>query len=329
MLHYEPKDISFPEFHQLLLGGVGPRPIALVSTLSADGKNNLSPFSFFNAFGVNPPMIAFSPARRGKDASLKDTYNNLIATKECVVQSVTYSMVEQISLASTEYPTEIDEFIKSGLTPVDSDIVKPKRVKESPFQMECKLVDMKSYGERGGSSNIAICEVLKIHVSEDIFTNGIIDPQKIDLVGRMSGNFYCRANSEAIFEVEKPIAKKGIGYDQLPDFIKKSHVFTASNLAKFANVESIPNEKPVKDFIAELGNENFEGFEQSEEAFYRYQRLSNYKYMMKSVVQFINEDHPKAKYFSELTARCALENNDTEFAWHSVLSYHHRFNQSR
>jgi len=328
MLHYEPKDISFPEFHKLLLGGVGPRPIALVSTLSADGKNNLSPFSFFNAFGVNPPMIAFSPARRGKDASLKDTYNNLIATKECVVQSVTFSMVEQISLASTEYLMEVDEFVKSGLTPIDSDIVKPKRAKESPFQMESKLIEMKSYGESGGSANIAICEVLKIHVAEDIFTNGIIDPKKIDLVGRMSGNFYCRANGKAIFEVEKPIAKKGIGYDQLPDFVKQSHIFTANNLAKLANVESIPDEKSVRDFLTELVNKKFEGFEQSEEAFYRYQRLSNYKYMMKTSIKFMNENHPKAKYFTELTTKSALENNDTEFAWHAALSYYYLVNQS-
>jgi len=320
MLHYKPKDISFPEFHKLLLGGVGPRPIALVSTLTADGKNNLSPFSFFNAFGVNPPMITFSPARRGKDASLKDTYNNLITTKECVVQSVTFSMVEQISLASTEYPTGVDEFIKSGLTPLNSDIVKPKRVKESPFQMECKLIEMKSYGESGGSANMAISEVLKIHVAEDIFTNGIIDPKKIDLVARMSGNFYCRANGEAIFEVEKPIAKQGIGYDQLPDFIKESNVFTANNLAKFANVECIPGDKSVKEFIIEVGREKFEGFEQSEEAFHRYFNLSNYKYMMKIAKQFINEDHPKAKYFTELTAKCALENNDSDYAWKVILT---------
>jgi flavin reductase (DIM6/NTAB) family NADH-FMN oxidoreductase RutF len=319
MLHYKPEDISFPEFHKLLLGGVGPRPIALVSTLTADGKNNLSPFSFFNAFGVNPPMIAFSPARRGKDASLKDTYNNLIATKECVVQSVTFSMVEQINLASTEYPTEIDEFIKSGLTPVESDVVKPKRVKESPFHMECKLIEMKSYGESGGSANIAICEVLKIHVAEDIFTNGIIDPQKIDLVGRMSGNYYCRANGEAIFEVEKPTSIKGIGYDELPDFIKESDVLTANNLAKFANVENVPSEDSVKEFITKL-EEKIEGFEHSEEAFYRYQRLSNYKYMMKAAVKFVNENNPKAKYFTELSAKCALENNDTDYAWKVILT---------
>jgi len=327
MLHYEPKEISSPEFHKLLLGGVGLRPIALVLTLSPDGKNNLSPFSFFNAFGVNPPMIAFSPARRGKDASLKDTYSNLIVTKECVVQSVTFSMVEQISLASTEYPTGVDEFLKSGLTPVDSDIVKPKRVKESPFQMECRLVEMKSYGESGGSANIAICEVLKIHVAEDIFTNGIIDPNKIDLVGRMSGNFYCRANGKAIFEVKKPIGTKGIGYDHLPDLLKKSNIFTANNLAKLANVESIPDKKSVKAFIAELSKENFEGFEANEEAFCRYQRQSNYKYMMKMNIKFINENHPKAKYFTELTAKCALENNDSDYAWKVILTPEYFGNQ--
>jgi flavin reductase (DIM6/NTAB) family NADH-FMN oxidoreductase RutF len=320
MLDYKPKDISFPSFHRLLLGGVAPRPIALVSTVTVDGKNNLSPFSFFNAFGVNPPMIAFSPARRGKDASLKDTYNNLTSTKECVVQSVTYSMVEQISLASTEYPAGVDEFLKSGLTPVDSDVVKPKRVMESPFQMECKLIEMKSYGESGGSANMAICEVLKIHVAEDIFTNGIIDPKKIDLVGRMSGNFYCRTNGEAIFEIEKPTAKKGIGYDQLPEFIKESNVFTANNLAKLANVECIPADKSVKEFILEVEKEKFEGFEQSEEAFHRYFNLSNYKYMMKIAKEFINEDLAKAKYFMELTAKCALENNDTDYAWKVILT---------
>ena len=168
MFHYSPADLSVPEFHRLLLGGVGPRPIALVSTLSEDGKRNLSPFSFFNAFGANPPTVAFSPARRGRDGSLKDTYNNIKSSKECVINAVTYPMVEQISLASTEYETGVDEFIKSGLTALESDLVKPQRVKESPFQMECKLVELKSYGESGGSANLAICEVLKIHVSEDI-----------------------------------------------------------------------------------------------------------------------------------------------------------------
>lgn len=319
MLHYEIKDLAVPELHKLLLGGIAPRPIALVSTLSKDGESNLSPFSFFNAFGVNPPMIAFSPARRGRDSSLKDTYKNLVSTKECVVQAVTYSMVEQISLASTEYPSGIDEFVKSGLTPIESDIVKPKRVKESPFQMECKLVDMKSYGESGGSANMAICEILKLHVAEDIFTDGIIDPQKIDLIARMSGNYYCRANGKAIFEVEKPLVNIGIGYDQLPDYIKLSKVYSANNLAKFGNATSIPDDEIIKDFITEIVNIDTEGFEISEEAFYRYERLSNYKYMMKASIQFIKENHPKSKYFIEITAKCAVENNDMDFAWKAAM----------
>lgn len=319
MLHYEPKDLSIPEIHKLLLGGVGPRPIALVSTISEKEIFNLSPFSFFNAFGANPPMIAFSPSRRGRDASLKDTYQNLIATKECVVQAVTYSMVEQINLASTEYPSDINEFTKSGLTPIDSDLIKPKRVKESPFQMECKLVDMRSYGNKGVSANMAICEVLKIHVAEDIFTDGIIDPQKIDLIGRMSGNFYCRASGTAIFEVEKPLQKKGIGYDQLPDFIKESHVYSANNLGKFGNTEQIPNDDEVKEFINSLDAETENYFEEGLNAFYRYKRMANYKSMMKSALKISESDQNLSKYLIELTAKCALENNDSDFAWKSAL----------
>ena len=319
MLHYEPKDLPIPELHKLILGGVGPRPIALVSTISNNGIFNLSPFSFFNAFGANPPMIAFSPSRRGRDASLKDTYQNLITTKECVVQAATYSMVEQINLASTEYPSDVNEFTKSGLTPIDSDLVKPKRVKESPFQMECILADMKSYGNKGVSANIAICEVIKFHVAKDIFSAGIIDPQKIDLIGRMSGNYYCRASGTAIFEVEKPLTKKGIGYDQLPEFIKESHVYSANNLGKFGNTEQIPDNNEVKEFINSLNAETENYFEEGLNAFYRYKRLANYKLMMKSALKISESDQSLSKYLIELTAKCALENNDTDFAWKSAL----------
>ena len=320
MLHYEPKDLPVPELHKLLLGGVGPRPIALVSTISEDGINNLSPFSFFNAFGANPPMIAFSPARRGKDASLKDTYQNLITTKECVVQSVTYSMVEQINLASTEYPADINEFTKSGLTPIDSDIVKPKRVKESPFHMECNLIEMESYGKKGGSANMAVCEVLKIHVVKDIFTDdGIIDPKKIDLVGRMSGNYYCRASGSAIFEVEKPLQKTGIGYDLLPDFMKESQVYSGNNLGKFGNVERIPNNSEVTDFIKTLSSKFENNFEEGLNAFYRYQKSADYKLMMKAALKISEMDNEKSKYLIELTAKCALESNDIDFAWKTAL----------
>lgn len=324
MKAYLPKELSVPEVQRLLQGGVGPRPIALVSTISKDGINNLTPFSFFNVFGANPPVIAFSPSRRGKDGSLKDTYLNLVDTKECVVNAVTYSMVEQISLASTEYEYGIDEFVKSGLTPINSDLVKPKRVKESPFQMECKLLEIRSFGEGGASANIAICEVVKFHVAEDLFVNGVIHPDKIDLVARMSADFYCRASGHAIFEVEKPIKKKGIGYDQLPDFIKQSLVFSANNLGKFANVEKIPTEEEVYNFIQQIKAESLTEYEISEEAFYRYQRLGNYKYMLRCALD-LNLSKTMGKFFLELTAKSALEKNDTDFAWKTAL-YSGKFN---
>jgi flavin reductase (DIM6/NTAB) family NADH-FMN oxidoreductase RutF len=319
MRHLEPKDLTVPEVHRLLLGGVGPRPIALVSTMSESGIPNLTPFSFFNAFGANPPVIAFSPARRGKDGTLKDTFNNLMATKECVVQSVNYSMVEQISLASTEYPPEIDEFIKTGLTPIDSDLVKPKRVKESPFQMECKLLEIKSFGDKGSSANIAICEVIKFHIAEDIFKDGIIHPDLIDLVARMSANFYTRASGSSIFEVEKPILKKGIGFDQLPNFIKKSHVFSANNLGKLANVERIPTSEEVEQFINEINLIDKKNIELSDEAFHRYDHRGDYQKMLITLLnsKFIN--YPELNFYYELTAKKALEKNDTLFAWKTLL----------
>ena len=314
MHHYEPKDLSVPEVHKLLLGGVAPRPIALVSTISKDGINNLSPFSFFNAFGANPPVVAFSPSRRGRDASLKDTYNNLMETGECVIQAVTHSIVEQVSLASAEYPPDIDEFVKSGLTPIDSDIVKPKRVKESPFQMECRLLEMKSFGEGGASANLAICEVLKFHVSEDLFTNGIIDPLKIDLVARMSGNFYTRAGL-GVFVVEKPIGKKCIGYDQIPQHIRESEIYSANDLGKFGNSESIPDKEDVNRFIQNVIKETPEGFTYADNAFLEYQEQNDYKKMFQAALS-ITENK---KVNLQLTAKCALKNNDVDFAWKVAL----------
>lgn len=319
MKHFNPKDLTQPEVHRLLLGGVGPRPIALVSTVSKSGINNLTPFSFFNAFGSNPPVVAFSPSRRGKDATLKDTYNNLVETKECVINSVTYSMVEQISLASTEYPPETDEFIKSGLTPLAADMVKPKRVQESPFQMECKLLEIKSYGNGGASANISICEVIKFHVAEDLFVNGVIHPDKIDLVARMSANFYCRAFGDAIFEVEKPIGRKGIGYDLLPDFIKNSNIYSANNLGRFGNSEKIPSLKESEELMENIKNEAYENFASGNEAFFRYQREGNYKFMLKAGLEILQSDKLKGKHFLELTAKTALESNDIDFAWKTAI----------
>lgn len=325
MKDYLPQDLTVPEVQRLLQGGIGPRPIALVSTISKEGIRNLSPFSFFNVFGANPPIIAFSPSRRGKDATFKDTYRNLVDTKECVVNSVTFAMVEQISLASTEYEFGVDEFIKSGLTPIDSDFVKPKRVKESPFQMECKLLEMRSFGVGGAAANIAICEVVKFHVAEDLFVNGVIHPDKIDLVARMSANFYCRASGKAIFEVEKPVKKKGIGYDQLPEFIKQSFVYSANNLGKFANTEFIPQDEEVNKFINSVKESMLSDFELSEEAFYRYKRLNNYHYMLKCALDLDLTDR-KRKYFLEMTAKIALEMDDNLFAWKTAL-YAGKFNQ--
>lgn len=319
MKEYLPKEISVPEVQRLLQGGIGPRPIALVSTISKAGINNLSPFSFFNVFGANPPVIAFSPSRRGRDGSLKDTYLNLMEINECVVQAVTFDMVEQVSLASTEYERGIDEFIKSGLTPIDSDLVKPKRVKESPFQMECKLLDIMSYGDGGASANIAICEVIKFHIAEDIFENGLIHPNKIDLVARMSGDFYCRAFGENIFEVEKPVKKKGIGFDQLPEFIRHSNVYSANNLGKFANIESMPSENTVNELIEEVKAKNLGDIELTTDAFFANEEQKNYIHMLKYILISNELSGNKRKQLLEITAKCALESNDTEFAWKIAL----------
>lgn len=319
MFHYEPKDLSVQEVHRLLLGGVAPRPIALVSTVSKNGIHNLSPFSFYNAFGANPPIIAFSPSRRGRDGSLKDTYNNLQETCECVVQAVTYEMVEQVSLASTEYPCEINEFEKCGLTPIESDLVKPKRVKESPFQMECILKDIFSYGNGGASANIAVCEVVKFHIAEDIFKEGIIHPYLINLVARMSGDFYTKASGDSIFIIEKPNQKKGIGYDQLPDFIKQSNVYSANNLARFANVTSIPSEEDAVKFVEENEQLEFDNFEISEEAIFRYQREKEYKKMLKGLLLLKTNIRKDIRDQLELCAKIALECGDTDFAWKVAL----------
>lgn len=319
MIHFEPKDLPQPEVHRILLGGVGPRPIALVSTLSEDGIPNLTPFSFFNAFGSNPPIIVFSPSRRGRDSSLKDTYYNLMKIKECVVQSVTYSIVEQVSVASGEYSSEINEFEKSGLTPIDSDIIKPKRVKESPFQMECKVLEIKSFGNGGGSANLVICEVLKFHVAEDIFKDGIIHPDLIDLVARMSGSFYTRAKGDSIFLLPQPGRNVGIGFDMLPGFIKESNIYSANNLGKFASFNKIPSDDEINLFIEEINKEEFKNFESSIEAFNRYKEQSNYKYMLKAALILSKENNLSSKLLFELAAKCALEKNDISFAWKTAL----------
>lgn len=254
MLTHNPENLKVPEVHKLLLGGVGPRPIALVSTVSKQGVRNLSPFSFYNVFGANPPYVAFSPARRGRDATFKDTYNNVVETEECVINSVNFFMVEQISYASTEFPPEVDEFEESGLTPVDSLIVKPPRVAESPFQMECKVEQVINLGNGNASGNLVLCRVLLIHAAEEIFENGIISPYKIDLVGRMSGEYYCRANGDAVFELTKPTGKPSLGFKNLPDEWKKSEILSANDLGKLCHLESLPSLEELNQFYDRFRN---------------------------------------------------------------------------
>ncbi|MBD3403363.1 flavin reductase family protein [candidate division GN15 bacterium] len=318
MLHLDPKDMSVRDAHLLLLGGVAPRPIALVSTVSDDGVVNLSPFSFFNAFGANPPTVAFSPSTRGRDGTRKDTYYNLTATKECVIQAVTYDIVQQISLASTEYPPEVDEFVKSGLTPEASEMVKPPRVKESPFQMECILKEMVSLGEGPGSGNLAICQVVKFHVAEDLFVGGVIDPDHIDLVGRNSANWYTRASGSAMFEVPKPVDRQGIGFDGLPEHIRKSTILTGNNLAQLANSEEIPAAEAIGESIGQLQAARLH--ETTIEAFHRSERLGDIETMLRIVLARDDMDADERERLSHRTARSALDQGDVWLGWCALLS---------
>jgi len=253
----DPKEVSTAAFHGYILGAVAPRPIAFASTIDKDGNVNLSPFSFFNAFGANPPTLIFSPARRVRDNTTKHTLENVLEVPEVVINICNYAIVEQMSLASTEYDKGINEFIKAGLTELASARVKPPRVAESPAQFECAVKDVIALGHEGGAGNLIICEVLLAHIDEAILdTEGKIDPFKLDAVARMGGNWYCRANGNALFEVEKPLAKKGIGVDQLPAPIKNSTVLTGNHLGKLANVEAIPSLESLKEINLEINHEN-------------------------------------------------------------------------
>jgi len=256
MLSISPADITVQKLHHYLLGAVGPRPIALASTIDLNGGKNLAPFSFFNVFSANPPILIFSPARSGRTNTVKDTYNNVKAHPEVVINVVTYSIVEQVSLASSPYAPGISEFEKAGLTPIASELVKPFRVKESPVQFECKVNQVIELGTEGGAGNLIICEVVRMHIDESILDeNNQIDAHKIDLVSRMGGDWYCRADANSMFEIKKPITTCGIGYDALPADLLNSKVLSVSDLARLAGIENLPDETEVNEYkLTELSD---------------------------------------------------------------------------
>lgn len=267
MLTITPGEVSTAQLHGYLLGAIAPRPIAFVSTVNEKGEVNLSPYSFFNVFSANPPIAIFSPARRVRDNTTKHTLQNAMTTKEAVINIVNYNMVEQMSLASTEYAEGVNEFVKAGFTELASELVKAPRVKESPVQLECKVREVVHLGNEGGAGNLVICEIVKVHINEAILDeNKKISPQKIDLVARMGGDWYCRANFDALFEVAKPLAKLGIGFDALPLDIKNSEVLTGNDLGKLANVEQLPDETEVNEYkLLELSDLYQELFDEPKE----------------------------------------------------------------
>ena len=295
MLSLNPKDIPPRQLHHYLLGTVVPRPICFASTVDENGNSNLAPFSFFNVFSSNPPIAVFSPSRSGRTGKHKDTFNNIQKVREVVINMVNYSMAEQMSLASSPYSAEVDEFVKSGFNKVKSDLVQPHRLKESPVQFECKVLEIKQLGNKGGAGNLIICEILKIHISIDVLDdNQMIDQQKIDLIARMGGNWYSRTEKKSMFEITKPITTIGIGFDELPIEILNSNILTGNELGKLAGIESLPNETAVNDFkLIEL-SEIFLKFE---------------------------DDAKKLEFSLHKKAQEFLLQNDLEAAWKTFLSF--------
>lgn len=249
MLTLNPKELSIPALQSHLVSAIAPRPVAFVSTIDKNGNPNLSPFSFFNAFSSNPPVLVFSPARSGRTNATKHTHDNVLEVPEAVINVVTYDMVHQTSLSSAEYPKEVNEFMKSGFTMLPSEKVKPPRVKESPVQIECKVTEVIELGKNPGAGNLVLCEVLLIHISESVLNEkNFIDQNKIDLVGRLGGNWYVRASGSAFFEVAKPSSHLNMGVDNLPESIKNSPVLTGNNLGQLGSVEKMPNKEQIKKY---------------------------------------------------------------------------------
>lgn len=246
-----PGDIPVKDMHQYLLGTVAPRPIAFISTLDEEGRLNLAPYSFFNAFSSNPPVVVFSSNRRVTDNTTKDTLHNVKVNGECVINAVSYNIVRQMAVTSIGYEKEVDEFVKAGLTPIPSDLVKPFRVKESPASMECRVKDIITLGEHGGAGHLVICDVLRMHIAESVIDGNRIDPHKMDLMGRMGRAYYVRASGNAIHTIVQSVMEKGIGFDGLPTSAKNSRVLTGNQLGFVAGLGVMPGSDQIE-AVAEL-----------------------------------------------------------------------------
>jgi len=230
--------------YQYLSAAVTPRPIAFVSTIDAEGNKNLSPFSFFNVFSVNPPILVFSPVRRVRNNTSKHTLDNVHQVKECVISLVTEDIAQQVSLASCDFDSEINEFEKAGFTEVESDLITPSRIKESPINFECKVNEVITLGEEGGAGSLVLCEILKMHIDTEVLDeNNAIDPFKLNIVSRLGANWYGKTTKESLYEIAKPISRMGMGIDKLPEEIRNSSILTGNELAILASAENIPEKK--------------------------------------------------------------------------------------
>ena len=241
------KDGETDGLYKYLSSSITPRPIALVSTINQNGDKNLSPFSFFNVFSINPPILIFSPVKRTKDNTNKDTLENIREIKECVIALVNEEIAHQVALSANEFPSKVNEFEKSGLTEVKSDVINPSLIKESPINFECKVNDIINLGNSGGSGNLILAEILKIHINEKVLNNeGDIDPLKLKIVSRHGGSWYGKTNESSIFKIPKGMSRIGIGIDQLPKDIKNSSILTGSDLAMLASVDSVPKKRTTE-----------------------------------------------------------------------------------
>lgn len=270
-----PGEIATRDLHQFIIGSVAPRPIAFASTLDENGVPNIAPYSFFNAFSSNPPIVVFSSNRRVSDNTTKDTLHNIKQSGEVVINMVNYDIVRQMAISSVEFPKEISEFDKTGLTPIQADLVKPFRIKESPVQLECKMQEILTLGNQGGAGHLIICQVLRLHIKDEIIDDGRINPHKIDLVGRMGRAYYCRASGDAVFTLFQPVTKLSIGWDALPKSIVNSNILSGNDISILAGLHAIPSEAEIETLKISPEGQNYLTLKSLQEKHLHIKRLLN------------------------------------------------------